>query len=97
MYPDIYCGTADLYCYFYARAVQLLRSQGILTFISSNKWFFGGYGSKLRKFISETCSVQSITDFGDLPVFESATAYPMIFIAKREREREYNVSSCRIS
>ena len=36
----------------------------------------------MKKYISDTCQVQSITDFGDLPVFKSATAYPMIFIAQ---------------
>ncbi len=39
VYPAIYTGTADLYCYFYARALQLLRPGGMLVFISSNKWF----------------------------------------------------------
>jgi type I restriction-modification system DNA methylase subunit len=85
VYPDIYSGTADLYCYFYARALQLLRNDGMLVFISSNKWFRANYGAILRKHIAETCWVRSITDFGDLPVFESATAYPMIFIAQKEQ------------
>ena len=82
VYPTVYTGTADLYCYFYARALELLCSGGMLTFISSNKWFRAKYGEKLRKHISETCQVHSITDFGDLPVFKSATAYPMIFISQ---------------
>ena len=83
IYPSVYTGTADLYCYFYARAVQLLRSGGMLAFISSNKWFRAGYGQKLRGYIAARCDVRSITDFGSLPVFEGATAYPMIFIAKK--------------
>ncbi len=29
------------------------------------------------------CRIKSITDFGDLPVFQAATAYPMIFCAQR--------------
>src|SRR5207245_11293558 len=83
IYPTVYTGTADLYCYFYVRALQLLRSGGMLVFISSNKWFRAAYGANLRKHVAETCRVHSITDFGDLPVFESATAYPMIFIAQK--------------
>lgn len=84
IYPAVYTGTADLYCYFYARALELLRPKGMLTFISSNKWFRAGYGEKLRKHIAENCQVHSITDFGSLPVFQSATAYPMVFIAQAE-------------
>ena len=82
VYPAVYTGTADLYCFFYARALQLLKPSGMLTFISSNKWFRAKYGEKLRKHIADTCQVHSVTDFGDLPVFKSATAYPMIFIAQ---------------
>ncbi|RAM51912.1 MAG: class I SAM-dependent DNA methyltransferase [Hapalosiphonaceae cyanobacterium JJU2] len=82
VYPSVYTGKSDLYCFFYARALQLLKPSGMLAFISSNKWFRAKYGEKLKKYIAETCQVQSITDFGDLPVFKSATAYPMIFLAQ---------------
>jgi Eco57I restriction-modification methylase/TaqI-like C-terminal specificity domain len=85
VYPDIYNGTSDLYCYFYARSLQLLKLGGMLAFISSNKWFRAGYGEKLRKHIADTCQIHSITDFGDLPVFKSATAYPMIFICSTQK------------
>ncbi|MBC1191062.1 Eco57I restriction-modification methylase domain-containing protein [Microcystis aeruginosa CS-558/01A06] len=85
VYPEVYTGTSDLYCFFYARALQLLKTGGMLAFISSNKWFRAKYGEKLREHIADTCQVRSITDFGDLPVFKSATAYPMIFIANKEQ------------
>lgn len=81
-FPEVHSDRADLYCYFYGRALQLLRSGGMLAFISPNKWFRAKYGEKLRKHIADTCHVHSITDFGDLPVFKSATTYPMIFIGQ---------------
>lgn len=82
-FPQVYAGTADLYVFFYARAMELLAPGGTLVFISSNKWFRAAYGKKLRKHLGETAHVLSITDFGDLPVFESASAYPMIFVAEK--------------
>ncbi len=84
VFGDLFSGTADLYVYFYLRAIELLREGGMLVFISSNKWFKANYGKNLRRHVSEKCHVESITDFGDLPVFDSATAYPMIFIARKE-------------
>jgi hypothetical protein len=84
VFPQTYNGKSDLYCYFYARSLQLLKPGGMLAFISSNKWFRAGYGEKLRKHIADTCQIDSITDFGDLPVFKSATAYPMIFICSKQ-------------
>jgi hypothetical protein len=82
-YRDFFSGTADLFTYFYWRAVQLLRPGGMLSFISSNKWFRAAYGANLRRALSGSCSIRSITDFQDLPVFEGASAYPMIFIAQK--------------
>ncbi len=83
VYPATYNGTSDLYCFFYARALQLLKIGGMLAFISPNKWFRSKYGEKLRKHIADTCQVHSITDFGELPVFKSAATFPMIFIGQK--------------
>ena len=82
-YDSLYVGTADLYCYFYIRGLQLLCTGGMLAFISSNKWFRANYGRRLRQHVADTCLVQSITDFGELPVFNAAT-FPMIFIAQKD-------------
>lgn len=83
VYGSLYCGTADLYTYFYIRSIQILRDGGMLAFISSNKWFRADYGRKLREHIAHTCDVLGITDFRDLPVFQTAVAYAMIFVAKK--------------
>ena len=83
-FPEVYTGTADLYCYFYNRAVELLSIGGMLVFISSNKWFRANYGKNLKKYISSNCEVNSITDFGELPVFTSGSTFPMIFVARKK-------------
>jgi hypothetical protein len=85
IFGDNFSGTADLYVYFYLRAHELLAPGGMIAFISPNKWFRAAYGAKLRKYFAEYSQVRSITDFGDLPVFQAATAYPMVFIAQRTR------------
>jgi hypothetical protein len=88
VYPDVYMGTADLYCYFYARALQLLRSSGMLVFISSNKWFRANYGARLREHIAKSCAIRSITDFGELPVFQTVATFPMIFSAQKDSKNK---------
>lgn len=80
----VYSGTADLFTYFYARALQLLRPGGMLVFISSNKWFRADYGKQLRNLFATRSRIIGVTDFRDLPVFVSAIAYPMIFAASKE-------------
>lgn len=90
-FPDAHSDRADLYIYFYARAVQMLSSKGMLVFISSNKWLHSDYGGNLRYMLSNTMTIESITDFGDLPVFSSATAYPMILVAQKDNKHNYDV------
>ena len=83
VHPDVANGTADLFVYFYSRALQLLKNGGVMAFISSNKWLRAGYGGKLRAHMASATHVESLTDFGDLPVFQSAIAYPMICVAQK--------------
>ncbi|MBN1933479.1 MAG: Eco57I restriction-modification methylase domain-containing protein [Anaerolineae bacterium] len=84
LYPEVYSGIADLYVYFYARALQLLKPGGMLAFISSNKWMRAGYGEKLRALLGEQTALHTLIDFGDLPIF-AATAYPMIVVLRNHK------------
>jgi adenine-specific DNA-methyltransferase len=78
-----FAGTADIYVYFYERALRLLKPQGALAFITSNKWYRINYGKGLRDWLSTHARILRIVDFGDAPVFE-AIAYPTILIATRK-------------
>ena len=79
---------ADLYVFFYERSVKLLKPQGVLSFITSNKWYRAKYGENLRLFMASHMRLNSIIDFGDEAVF-TAIAYPTIVIATR-REKPLN-------
>ena len=80
-----YNGTADLYVYFYERAFQLLQPGGVLSFITSNKWFRAKYGADLRQYMATHTQLEQITDFGDEAVFD-ALAYPTIVIATKRSQ-----------
>ena len=83
-FPKVHAERADLYIYFYARAHELLRQGGVAAFISSNKWLRAGYGEALRQHLLDDQAFKVVMDFGDLPVFESATAYPCIFLWQKK-------------
>lgn len=81
---ETYAGTADLFIYFIELGLANLKSGGEFTFIVPNKWMRAGYGKSIRKFIQKL-QINTILDFGDLPVFEEATTYPCILsISKNE-------------
>ena len=69
LFPEVYAGTADLYIYFYKRGTELLRVAGVLTYISSNKFFRAAYGKKLREFFTSKVCLQKLLDFGSVSVF----------------------------
>lgn len=92
---QVYTGTADLLCYFYELGFKLLHTNGILSFITSNKYLRANYGKPLRQFFKHNSSIVSLIDFGDLPVFE-ATAYPSIFIAMKGNQAESTFLGCKI-
>ncbi len=83
LHYECYTGTADLYTYFYERGIRLLKPGGTLAYISSNKFFRAGYGEKLRGYLSQRTDLQSIIDFGDLPVFEAVT-YPTVIVSRKK-------------
>ncbi|HEY76316.1 MAG TPA: type II restriction endonuclease [Thermoflexia bacterium] len=83
-YPQVYDGRADLYVYFYARGLDLLRPGGVLAYISSNKFMRARYGAGLRRFLTEETTLEEVIDFGDLPVFD-ATAYPCLVVTRKRK------------
>jgi hypothetical protein len=88
----VYDGRADLYVYFYEKALQILKQNGALSLITSNKFFRGKYGTHLRKFLSVKCSINTILDFGELPVFEEASTFPMIFMSKKTNQKNSHIN-----
>jgi type I restriction-modification system DNA methylase subunit len=76
-----YASRGDIYCFFYERGLGLLRENGVLTFISSNKFQRAGYGKALRRFLLAN-RLGALMDFCELPVFAAATD-PMIVLVNK--------------
>ena len=87
-----YTGVADIYVYFFERGFQILRKNGSLTFITSNKYMRAGYGEKLRRFLSGNAAIRQLIDFGDAPVFE-ATSYPSIILLQKTAPNQNQVKA----
>jgi len=66
-----YTNTGDIYCLFYERGIQIARKNGVLCYISSNKWMRAGYGKNVRSVFLEYNPLLLI-DLGS-NVFETAT------------------------
>jgi len=76
--------TGDIYCLFYERGWQLLKPNGHLCYITSNKWMRAGYGEKTREFFAAKTDPQLLIDFSGTKVFESATVDVNILLFEKK-------------
>lgn len=70
---EAFAPRADLYVYFYERALWLLGPGGVACYISSNKFMRAKYGENLRQLLAGETTIDLILDLGGQKVFESAT------------------------
>ncbi len=80
---ETFARTGDIYCLFYERAWQLLKNDGRLCYITSNKWMRAGYGENLRKFLAEKTNPEILVDFAGERIFESATVDTNILLFQK--------------
>lgn len=75
----VYLASTDSYTFFFEHGLTLLKQGGKLGYISSNKFMRSNYGAKLREYLQQY-QIDSIVDFGELPVFDDAATFPAIYI-----------------
>lgn len=80
-----YNRSADLYCLFYERGFQLLKANGFLGFIASNKWLKINYGESLREYLVTCTNPLLLLDFPGVQVFDEATVDPQILVAQKAK------------
>ena len=86
---ETYNRSADLYCLFYEQGCKLLKENGFLGFIASNKWLKINYGEPLRKYLVSKMNPILLIDFPGVPVFEDATVDPQILIVGKQQYGGY--------
>ncbi|TAL58222.1 MAG: methyltransferase [Bacteroidetes bacterium] len=76
-------GQFDLYQLFYEKSIGLLNLNGVLGFITSNKFCVTNYGKNLRDIIFNKTIIEKIVDCSATKVFGDASTYPFIFVLNK--------------
>lgn len=85
---ECYQGKMDLWYLFACAGIDLLRNEGVLSFIAQNNWVTSSGASKMRnKVISET-EIVNLVDFGSFKIFETAGIQTMIMIFRKSSNRD---------
>jgi 23S rRNA G2445 N2-methylase RlmL len=90
-----FCRTGDIYSLFYERGMNLLQQNGILCYITSNKWMRAKYGEATRNFFAQHQPLVLI-DLGS-NIFESATVDTNILLIKKNENTEQSLKALDIS
>ena len=90
-----YNKSADLYCLFYEQGCKLLKEEGLLGFIASNKWLKINYGEPLRRYLVDNMNPLLLVDFPGVPIFDDATVDPQILIVSKQ-QYSGNTQACSI-
>jgi hypothetical protein len=77
--------TGDIYSLFYEKGIELIKENGTLCYITSNKWMRAGYGEKLRQFFINQNPLLLI-DLGP-GIFESATVDTNILLIQKAKNK----------
>jgi hypothetical protein len=80
---------ADLYIPFFEYSLDLLKPNGLLSFICSNRWLNNQYGKILREQISSLYNLKKVLNIEkSSPFDEAVTAYPCITTIQNNKRSE---------
>jgi len=77
----------DLYILFLEKSINILKFDGILCSINSDKFMSQPYGMKIRQYILSNCQIKTIYDLSKYKIFEEATNTVSVFIFSKEKNK----------
>ena len=81
-----YQGKMDLWYFFGAIGLDILKPNGTQCYIAPNNWVTNEGASKLRTKIITNSKIERFVDFGDYMVFETADIQTMVYLLKKNIE-----------
>jgi hypothetical protein len=82
-----YSSMGDLYALFYEKGNEILKQEGILTFITGSAWMRANYGKSLRNYFIQKTKIIELIDFSDCIIFDSATVLTNILMFAKTKQK----------
>ncbi len=79
-----YQGKTDIWHLFSCQGLDILKTNGLISYIAKNQWLESRSASNMRKSIYQNGNILSIIDFGTNMVFEEASQQTMVFFIKKD-------------
>ena len=83
-----YIGKMDFWYFFTSRSFEILKTNGLLSFIAPNNWMTTAGGKNMRKDIAEQGTIINFINFNNTMVFNSASQQTMIFLIQKNNGKQ---------
>ena len=80
-------GATDLYVVFFELGFELLRTGGVLGYITPSSWLRSQAGRALRRHLATKHAVKKIIDFGSKQMFPKVSTYTAVSVVEKGREQ----------
>lgn len=91
-YPDVFYDKSDISYCFFKKSAEILKEDGIVTFITSRYFMEAMYADKLRIFLKENFQILSLTDYSGNNVFKDAMVSPAVIILSNNFGNKKDIS-----
>jgi adenine-specific DNA-methyltransferase len=86
-----YQGKMDLWYLFGCKALDIVKPNGVVSFIAINNWVTASGASKFRNKVNEEAKFEKIVDFGNYKVFKGPSIQTMVYImSKNSTKKTYH-------
>lgn len=85
-----YDSRGDIYQLFYERGIQLLKQEGLLHYITSNKWARTRYGKGMRRYLASCTDPMKLINLGS-QIFKAATVDTHMLLIRKRRLKGKNI------
>lgn len=89
---EIYEAKGDIYSLFIERATYILKPNGLLCFITSNKWMNTDYGRTTQRYLSQHTNPVRLIDFPGIKLFDKATVETNIILCSLSDNKDCTLS-----
>jgi len=87
-----YQGKMDFWQFFTCKALDLLKEEGLHSYIAPSSWITNMGASNLRNKILTDSKITSFFDFNDFKVFKDASIQTMIFVLKKSSNNKNHLA-----
>ena len=87
--PMYYEGKMDLWYMFACKGIDVLRGNGVLTFIAQNNWVTSYGASKMRNKVISDTQILSLVDFGAFKIFKAGIQTMVMIFKKSTSYKNY--------